>query len=74
MPGELAIVGFDDIPLAALLRPSLSTVSQPAHELGSVAVDMARQLAAGEPVQPRVLAPHLIERESTLGPGGRFIS
>jgi LacI family transcriptional regulator len=72
VPGDLAIVGFDDIPLAGLLRPSLSTISQPAHELGSVAVEMARQLAVGEPLQSRVLAPHLVERESTLGPGGRF--
>jgi LacI family transcriptional regulator len=72
VPGNLAIIGFDDIPLATLLRPSLSTISQPAHELGNNAVDMARLLAAGEMVQSRVLIPHLVRRQSTLGPGGRY--
>jgi DNA-binding LacI/PurR family transcriptional regulator len=72
VPGDVAIVGFDDIPLATLLRPSLSTVSQPAHELGTVALEMALRRAAGEAVQPQVLAPRLLTRQSTLGPGGRF--
>jgi LacI family transcriptional regulator len=72
VPQEFAVIGFDDIPLAGQLRPSLSTVSQPAHELGSVAVDIARGLVAGEVVEPKVLLPHLIQRQSTLGPGGRF--
>jgi LacI family transcriptional regulator len=72
VPRDLAVVGFDDIPLARQLRPALSSVSQPAYELGSVAIEIARRLGAGEAVQPRVLAPRLIERESTLGPGGRF--
>jgi LacI family transcriptional regulator len=72
VPRELAVIGFDDIPLAALLRPSLSTVAQPAHELGTEAIDMVRRLAAGESVQPRLLKARLVERESTLGPGGRY--
>src|SRR5262249_4835449 len=67
VPRELAVLGFDDIPLATQLRPSLSSVAQPAYELGSVAVEMARQVVAGDDVQPRVLAPRLVERESTLG-------
>jgi len=33
---------------------------------------MARRLAAGEVVQPQLLPPRLVERQSTLGPGGRF--
>jgi DNA-binding LacI/PurR family transcriptional regulator len=72
VPGDVAIVGFDDIPLASQLRPTLSSVAQPAYELGSVAVEMAQLLAAGEDVHPRVLPPRLIPRQSTLGPGGRF--
>lgn len=72
VPGDLAVVGFDDIALATHLRPSLTTVSQPAHELGTVAVDMALRLTAGEVVDPEVLGPHLVQRQSTLGPGGRF--
>ena len=72
VPRELAVVGFDDIPLAGQLRPSLTSVAQPAYELGVVAVEMAQRLAIGEDVQPRVLAPKLIERQSTRGPGGRY--
>jgi LacI family transcriptional regulator len=72
VPRDVAIVGFDDIQLATQLRPSLSSVSQPAHELGTVAVDVAQRLAAGEAVQPRALLPRLVERESSLGPGGRY--
>jgi DNA-binding LacI/PurR family transcriptional regulator len=72
VPDDVAIVGFDDIQLATQLRPSLSSVSQPAYELGTVAVDMAQRLAAGDAVQPKVLLPRLVERQSTLGPGGRY--
>jgi LacI family transcriptional regulator len=73
VPRDLAIIGFDNVPLVEQLRPSLSSLSQPAHQLGSRAVDMARALAAGAGVQPVLLAPRLIERESTLGPGGRYV-
>jgi LacI family transcriptional regulator len=72
VPNDLAVIGFDDIPLAAQLRPSLSSLSQPADELGAVAIDMVQRLAAGESVQPRMLAARLVERQSTLGPGGRY--
>jgi LacI family transcriptional regulator len=72
VPRDLAVVGFDDLPLAAQLRPTLTSVSQPAYELGTAAIEIAGRASAGELVAPRVLAPRLIERESTLGPGGRF--
>jgi DNA-binding LacI/PurR family transcriptional regulator len=72
VPRELAIIGFDDIPLAAQLRPSLSTMAQPAHELGSVAIDMVQRLAAGEAVQPILLHARLVQRQSSIGPGGRY--
>lgn len=72
VPRELAIIGFDDIALAAQLRPSLSTMSQPAYELGTVAINMAMRLVAGESVQPVTLGAGLTPRESTLGPGGRY--
>jgi DNA-binding LacI/PurR family transcriptional regulator len=47
-------------------------VAQPAYELGTGAIEIAGQQAAGEPVESRLLQPRLVERESTLGPGGRF--
>jgi DNA-binding LacI/PurR family transcriptional regulator len=74
VPRDVAIVGFDDIPLAVHLRPSLSSMHQPAHELGTVAIDMVQRLAAGETVRPKLLSARLIARDSTLGPGGRYVS
>jgi LacI family transcriptional regulator len=74
VPRDLAVIGFDDMPLAGQLRPTLSSMAQPAHELGQTAIAMAQRLAAGENVQPAVLQARLVPRESTLGPGGRYTS
>ena len=65
VPQELAIIGFDDVPLGAQLRPSLSTVAQPAHRLGDVAAEMALRLAAGEAPGSVVLPAQLVPRDST---------
>jgi LacI family transcriptional regulator len=46
VPRELAVVGFDDTPLAVQLRPLLRSVWQPAYELGRVAIDIADHLRA----------------------------
>jgi diguanylate cyclase (GGDEF)-like protein len=40
LPGDLAVVGFDDIPDATFLVPGLSTVRQPLDELGAAAYDL----------------------------------
>jgi LacI family transcriptional regulator len=72
VPRDLAIIGFDDVALGEHLRPSLSSVAQPAHALGTVAVGMAQAVAAGQSVQPIVLPPRLVPRESTRGRTGRY--
>lgn len=70
VPDDLSIVGHDDIPLAALLRPALTTVRQPMRALGEQAVQMlykrlqARATPAHAPTITR-LAPTLIVRDST---------
>jgi DNA-binding LacI/PurR family transcriptional regulator len=74
VPDELAIVGFDDIPLAAQLRPGLTTLAQPAHTLGTIAIDLAQRRIADEAVQPVTLPARLVPRASTLGPGGRYVA
>ncbi|GAB3445245.1 LacI family DNA-binding transcriptional regulator [Actinophytocola sediminis] len=40
VPADVAVVGFDGIPLGRVVRPSLTTVSQPMRKLGGAAVDM----------------------------------
>jgi LacI family transcriptional regulator len=67
IPEDLAIVGYNDIPLASRLVPSLTTVHVPIHEFGSVAARLLlEQIESGEPIQRRVIFnPELIVRGST---------
>ena len=66
VPEDVAILGFDDPPWAAALRPALTTIRQPTRKIGRLAVELLlRRLA--EPDSPRtrlVLPPELLVRES----------
>jgi LacI family transcriptional regulator len=64
LPRDLALMGFDDLPIGAYLRPRLSTVAQPARELGAAAIRSALELLAGHAVEPVVLPAQLVVRES----------
>ncbi len=70
IPGQLSVVGFDDVEYARWLGPPLTTVRQPLVEMGATAARLVLALAAGEaPQQPRVeLATSLVVRESTAPP------
>lgn len=77
VPGDLSVVGFDDIPAATWVTPTLTTVRQETRELGSLAVarllalvDGSRPAVPGEIV--RVPAP-LVVRESTGVPREREV-
>jgi DNA-binding LacI/PurR family transcriptional regulator len=70
LPGDLAVVGFDDIPFASYVHPALTTVAQPKPEMGRQAVEMVKILATnGEPsgtgVSDIVIKGRLIVRESS---------
>jgi LacI family transcriptional regulator len=65
LPEALALVGFDDLPLGAYLRPRLSTVAQPGRELGAAAIGLALALLGDEPVNPLILPARLIVRGSS---------
>ena len=73
VPEDVAVVGFDDIPLAAYQAPPLTTVAQPIREQGSLAAQFLLRRLRGEANerQSRVLACHLIARASTLGSAER---
>lgn len=68
IPQDLAITGFDDIDLARMLHPSLTTVHQPHTQLGFTAVDLLIQrIQKGICLDKRSLLPHeLIIRKSTM--------
>ncbi len=65
VPGDIAVVGFDDSPSARHSSPALTTVHQPVEAMGREMVRLLTARMAGEPVESRVvLDPHLVVRES----------
>lgn len=68
VPGDVSLVGFDDIPMAAEISPSLTTVHVPQEELGRTAVRMVLDRPAESPVYARTtLGTHVVIRDS-VGP------
>jgi len=59
VPEDVAVVGFDDIPLASMVEPPLTTVRQPIEQLGSMAVELLISLLEnpGEETTHRVVLP-----------------
>jgi LacI family transcriptional regulator len=55
IPKDLSLVGFDDMPFAALLSPPLTTVRQPIREMGEAGINFLLQLIKGEMKEMRVL-------------------
>ncbi|MFC3688804.1 LacI family DNA-binding transcriptional regulator [Aquipuribacter hungaricus] len=66
VPDDVAVVGFDDIPVALATQPPLTTVHQPIEELGRrMAQSLVTSLVAGEPAPQHVrLHTHLVVRGS----------
>jgi len=46
VPGDISVLGFDDIALAAMVHPSLTTVALPKEQSGRAGVDLLLQLLA----------------------------
>lgn len=66
VPGEVRVVGFDDVRYATLLSVALTTIHQPCRDLAEVAF-RAMQERLREPLMPArtmMLAPRLVVRES----------
>jgi LacI family xylobiose transport system transcriptional regulator len=70
IPGDLSVVGFDDIDQAAWMSPPLTTVRQPFAQMGSVAARVVLGLAAGRPPEQArfELDTSLTVRGSTAAP------
>ncbi len=65
VPGDLSIVGLDDIWLASQFDPPLTTVALPRYEIGVLAMDMLLGLLSGLEPERRVVATSLVMRKST---------
>ncbi|GAB3395785.1 LacI family DNA-binding transcriptional regulator [Humibacter soli] len=73
IPGDVSVVGMDDIALAPFAAPPLTTIRQPFEQMGRVAVDHVVRLieeteAEGDAI---TITPELVIRQSTAAPGRR---
>ncbi len=65
VPDDVSLVGFDDLSTSMYAFPPLSTIHQPAYELGRLAASAMLQLLAGKQPVAELPAPRLIARESS---------
>ena len=73
VPGDVSVVGFDDIPESAYFLPPLTTVRQDFGELGRRALAMLVDMIDGRTSAPAhathlKISPHLVARASTARP------
>lgn len=68
VPDDVAVVGFDDLPTATEIKPSLTTVNQPIEQKGEMATELLLDLIEGDKPDPRhvILPTRLVIRDSTL--------
>jgi LacI family transcriptional regulator len=69
-PGEVSVVGFNDMPFADRFSPPLTTIGIPQYEIGVAAAELLLERLQGRADGPReiVLPAHLIVRGSTRRP------
>lgn len=70
VPGDVSIVGFDDLPESRWAVPELTTVRQPLAEMGAQAIRILARIMDGEPPDHRrtELSTTLVVRSSTAAP------
>lgn len=70
VPEDISIIGFDNIPLSALTTPPLTTVEQPAYELGLRAAELVLRRCERPDASPRhiLLKSTLVVRGTTASP------
>lgn len=65
VPDDVAVVGFDDTPLAATVRPGLTTVRQPVVDMGAtLAARLLRTIEEGTVLDPVLVPTELVARDS----------
>ncbi len=67
---DIAVTGFDDIPMAEHAHPPLTTVHQPIYQIGKMVCEMLIRLVQGETLSPSqvILEPKLVVRQSCGSP------
>ena len=74
VPGELSVIGFDDIQMGRYVYPALTTVGQSIVQLGETAAELLlRRIATPQlPIDQRIVTPSIVLRESTAPVAGVF--
>lgn len=70
VPGDLSVIGFDDVPEASRATPGLTTVRQPMQRIGATAAEMLVALMSGRtPESTHLILPtRLVPRGTTAPP------
>lgn len=68
VPADLSVVGFDDIALATMLTPPLTTVRQPGYKLGETAAEALFAILGGEPGPAAAVIPTELIVRGTVAP------
>jgi len=62
VPDDVALIGYNDTPLASEMLVPLTTVRSPMHRMGRRAIDLLVELLEGRSPEPELLAPELVVR------------
>ena len=65
VPDDVSLVGFDDLPTSQYAIPPLSTVHQPAYEMGRLAATAMLEMLSGVKPTAELAAPRFVARESS---------
>jgi len=68
IPTDISVIGFNDIPLAQLITPALTTIAAPSHELGRTAMQLLQKLIKKEePQQKQITLPISLTLRQSCG-------
>jgi LacI family transcriptional regulator len=65
VPDDISIIGSDDLAMAAMVTPALTTVSQPKRQQGEMAARILFNYIEGRPVESLTMEPELVVRATT---------
>jgi LacI family transcriptional regulator len=68
VPEDISVAGFNDVKIAKIYRPKLTTVHQPLYDMGAVAIRMVIKMINKEPLEDKKIElPYkIVERESVI--------
>lgn len=65
VPEDLSVIGYDDMSIASIVKPALTTVNQPIFEMGRAAIDLAMDIInKKETIKTITFQPKLVVRDS----------